>query len=74
MFKVNTGLVDRIIRGVVGLALIAAYFIWPDLTYGWALWLGVIPLATAIFGWCPIYQLFGWSTHEDKDSGGKAHV
>jgi len=74
MFKTNVGLIDRIIRAVIGLALIAGYFLWPDLTYSWAFWLGVIPLATAIVGWCPIYRLAGWSTHDDKKGGGKAHA
>ncbi len=74
MFKINVGIVDRVIRAVVGLALIAGYFIWPDLTYSWAFWLGLIPLATAIAGWCPIYRAFGWSTHHEDKGGGKAHA
>ena len=69
MFKPNVGIIDRVIRAIVGLLLIAGYYIWPDATYGWAFWLGLIPLATA-FGWCPIYKLFGWSTNDDH----QAHV
>ncbi len=64
-------MLDRAIRGVIGLVLIAAYFIWPNLTYSWAFWLGLIPLATAVLGWCPIYAALGWSTRED--SGTRAH-
>ena len=74
MFKTNVGLVDRVIRAVVGLALIVAYFIWPDLTYSWAFWLGLVPLATAIAGWCPLYRLFGWSTDDESKGSGKAHA
>ncbi len=73
MFKTNVGTVDRIIRAVVGLALIAGWFIWPDLTYSWAFWLGLVPLATALFGWCPLYRLAGWSS-DDTGKGGKAHA
>lgn len=73
MFKTNVGLVDRIIRAIIGVALIIGYFIWPDLSYSWAFWLGLIPLATAIVGWCPAYRLVGWST-DDSGKDGKAHA
>ena len=47
--KTNVGGIDRIVRGVAGIALIA----WA-LSGGpvWA-WIGVVPLATAALGWCP---------------------
>ncbi len=72
MFKTNMSVTDRVIRAIVGVLLIAGWFVWPDLTYSWAFWLGLLPLATAVVGWCAIYQLFGWSTHDDH-KGGKAH-
>ncbi len=71
MFKTNEGMADRVFRVVLGIVLIAAWFIWPDLSYSWAFWLGLIPLATGLVGWCAIYQLFGWSTADDKH--GNAH-
>jgi cadmium resistance protein CadD (predicted permease) len=52
----NVGKWDRVIRTLVGLAILAFL---PRTT--WAL-LGLIPLATGIAGYCPIYRLFGWST------------
>jgi hypothetical protein len=54
----NVGSTDRIIRIVAGLALIA----WA-LTGGpvWA-WIGVVPLATGIFKFCPAYTLLGMNT------------
>jgi hypothetical protein len=54
----NVGSIDRIIRIVAGLALIA----WA-LTGGpaWA-WIGVVPLATGIFKFCPAYTLLGMNT------------
>jgi len=56
--KRNMGSVDRIVRAVVGVALIA----WA-LRGGpvWA-WVGVLPLATSILGFCPGYLPFGIST------------
>ena len=54
----NVGNVDRAIRAIVGALLV----IWA-LAGGpvWA-WVGVVPLATAIFRFCPAYTLFGYST------------
>jgi hypothetical protein len=56
--KANMGGIDRIVRGVAGIGLIA----WA-LAGGpvWA-WIGVVPLATAAIGWCPAYVPFGIST------------
>ena len=54
----NVGRIDRIIRILAGLALIA----WA-LTGGpvWA-WIGVVPLATGVFKFCPAYSLIGMNT------------
>ncbi|MBS1184716.1 MAG: hypothetical protein H6R09_317 [Proteobacteria bacterium] len=54
----NVGSIDRIIRILAGLALIA----WA-LTGGpvWA-WIGVVPLATGVFKFCPAYSLIGMNT------------
>lgn len=56
--KPNVGATDRLVRGVVGVALLA----WA-ITGGplWA-WIGVLPLATAVFRFCPAYRVFGIST------------
>lgn len=56
--KTNMGSIDRIVRGVAGIGLIG----WA-LTSGpvWA-WIGVVPIATAVIGWCPGYLPFGIST------------
>ena len=48
--KVNEGSIDRIVRIVVGLVLISLVFIGPQSPWGW---IGVIPLATGLIGWCP---------------------
>lgn len=56
--KLNVGGIDRILRIVVGLALI----IWA-LMGGpvWA-WIGVVPLATGLFRFCPLYTVLGMNT------------
>ena len=46
--KKNVGGIDRILRIVVGLALIAGYFFNTDATYSWLYLLGIIPLATGL--------------------------
>lgn len=55
----NVGTVDRVIRGLVGLLLIAMVFVGPQTAWGW---IGVIPLVTAIVGICPAYSIFGIRT------------
>ncbi|GMV54249.1 MAG: hypothetical protein AMXMBFR6_00540 [Betaproteobacteria bacterium] len=57
--QINVGSTDRVIRGVVGLALIVAALTGAIGVWGW---IGVVPLATAIFRFCPAYSLFGMST------------
>lgn len=54
----NMGKTDRIIRAVVGLALIAVGVIFNS----WWGAIGLIPLVTAAIGWCPAYWPFGIST------------
>lgn len=58
----NVGGIDRILRIVIGLALIAGYFLNPDATYRWAYLLGIIPLLTGIFQSCLLYRLLGINT------------
>ncbi len=55
----NMSSVDRGIRIVVGLVLIALVFVGPQTMWGW---IGIIPLATALIGWCPAYSLIGVKT------------
>ena len=64
----NVGGIDRILRLLVGLFLIA--FAIPigfqQTGYNWLGWIGIVPLATAIFGTCPAYSLFGFSSCPTK--------
>lgn len=47
---------DRLIRLVAGLGILSLYFVGPKTD--WAL-LGLIPIATAVVGYCPAYALLG---------------
>jgi hypothetical protein len=55
----NVGTIDRILRVVVGLAVISLVFIGPKTPWGWV---GLIPLATAAFRFCPLYTVLGINT------------
>ncbi|MCP5372361.1 MAG: DUF2892 domain-containing protein [Hyphomicrobiales bacterium] len=58
----NVGTIDRALRIIVGLALIAFAIFGPESAYKpWA-WIGVVPLLTALVGFCPAYRLFGLRT------------
>jgi len=58
----NVGTIDRILRIVVGLALIAGFFINSGGSYSWLYLIGVVPLATGLMGSCLLYNVFGIST------------
>lgn len=57
MFKLkNIGTVDRTVRIVLGVALLALVFVGPQTPWGW---LGLVPLLTAFVSFCPAYWIFG---------------
>ena len=60
----NVGTIDRTLRIVIGLALVAFAlgFIAPGAPYAWIGWIGVIPILTALVGSCPLYSIVGLST------------
>lgn len=55
----NVGSADRVIRVVLGLALLSLVFVGPKTWWGL---IGIVPLATAWMSFCPLYSVFGWST------------
>ena len=59
MFKTNVGTIDRILRIVIGLALIGLTLSGTIGVWGW---IGVVPLLTAALGSCPLYTVLGFST------------
>ena len=58
-----TGSIDRGIRIVVGLGLIAIALVGPKTPWGW---LGLIPLITGLIGWCPAYRILGITTKKHQ--------
>jgi Protein of unknown function (DUF2892) len=52
----NVGGIDRALRIIVGLALIAAAA--TGMLGVWA-YIGIVPLFTSLVSWCPLYQLIG---------------
>lgn len=61
----NIGSTERVIRGVIGVALIVSAAIGAFAPWGW---IGVVPLVTALIGWCPPYAILGISTCKTKAS------
>jgi hypothetical protein len=57
--KANVGGIDRILRIVVGLALIGLTLTGTIGVWGW---IGVVPLATGLVGFCALYPLLGINT------------
>lgn len=62
--KTNVGGIDRVLRIVAGIALIAWALMGGPV---WA-WIGVVPLATGLLGSCPAYSLLGMNTCPMKKS------
>ena len=55
----NEGGLDRSIRVIVGLALIALTLTGRIGAWGW---IGALPVLTGLIGWCPAYSLIGLRT------------
>ncbi|MFY8039514.1 MAG: YgaP family membrane protein [Bosea sp. (in: a-proteobacteria)] len=60
----NVGTIDRILRLIAGVALIAFAlgYIFPATGWNWVGWIGAVPILTAVFGTCPAYTILGLST------------
>jgi hypothetical protein len=64
VMTVNMGTIDRVVRVVVGLLLVA----WAipvgfsETGWNWIGWIGIVPLATGAIGSCPAYTMLGFST------------
>lgn len=66
---VNVGGFDKLLRVVVGLALMSLFFLAQGNTRAWSL-VGLVILVTGVSGFCPLYKLLGIST--STTSSGKA--
>lgn len=59
----NVGIVDRVIRISLGLGILTLLVVLPqESPYRWLGLIGLVPIATAIIGWCPAYTLFNIKT------------
>jgi hypothetical protein len=56
--KINVGKIDKIGRILLGVTVIALGIYFQS---WWGL-VGIIPLTTALSGWCPLYSIFGLTT------------
>lgn len=67
MMKKNMGTIDRVLRAIVGIILIALTLMGKIGIWGW---IGVIPLATSAISLCPLYSLIGLNTgtKENEDT------
>ncbi len=57
--KQNVHNIERVVRVVIGLAIVSLVFIGPQSAWGW---LGLIPIATGLTGRCPPYAMLGIDT------------
>jgi Protein of unknown function (DUF2892) len=57
--KTNEGTIDRALRIVVGVGVLSLAFVGPQTPWGY---LGIVPLATGLIGWCPLYALIRINT------------
>lgn len=62
--KANVGGIDKLLRIVAGAALIGLTLSGVIGMWGW---IGVIPLATGLMGWCPFYPLLGLNSCPSKN-------
>jgi len=64
--KVNEGTLDRGLRVLVGLGVLALAFVGPKTPLGY---LGLVPLLTGAIGWCPLYTILGINTCGVRKAG-----
>lgn len=55
--------VERVVRSLVGMGFLAIVFFGPKTPWGW---IGIVPLATGISGFCPPYQWLGINTAKSR--------
>ena len=59
--KANVGGIDKVLRIVVGLALLSIIFLVEGPGRWWGL-VGIVPLGTGLINFCPLYAIFGFNT------------
>lgn len=61
--KVNIGGIDKVLRITGGIVLIG--LVTTDMIGAWG-WVGIVPLATGLINWCPLYTIAGINTGSSK--------
>lgn len=59
VFSRNEHKIDRILRVLLGLGLLSLVIVGPQTLWGL---IGIVPLATGLIGWCPLYSVLGIKT------------
>ena len=59
--SINVGSIDRVVRVMVGIAMLSAVF-WLEGPVRWFGLIGLVPLLTAAVGFCPLYTVLGVNT------------
>ena len=59
LFATNIGNTERVFRALLGVGILSLAFVGPRTPWGY---LGVLPLLTALLGWCALYRVLGIST------------
>ncbi len=57
--NLNEGFIDRAVRVVLGVGLLALIFVGPKTWFGLV---GLVPLLTGLVGFCPLYRMVGIRT------------
>ncbi len=58
--KKNVGSADKVVRIILGVLILG----WGIVGQSWLGLIGIVPLATALMGSCPVYSLLGLSTEK----------
>ncbi|MHB0952681.1 MAG: YgaP family membrane protein [Allorhizobium sp.] len=66
MFTKNVGSADRIVRVILGLAILSLFYFYPNAWWRYYTLIGLVPLLTGLFSFCPLYSMLGMSTCPTK--------
>lgn len=58
----NLGVIDAMLRILLGAGLIGVALYQPGTGYDWLGWVGVVPLLSGLLSWCPLYSILGIRT------------
>ena len=59
--KANVGGIDRVLRILAGLGILSLVFVLEGSARWWGL-VGLVPLLTGTFSFCPVYPILGINT------------